>query len=103
MADSCPDGSADGSGEGDAPVASTDPSPTGVEAQDVQMQRQVKEMCNEDLLALSRLLGQGFLAEAVAEIVGRELRSRGLAVPHGFKLLAVKQEEGDEPSGKPPS
>ena len=75
----------------------------GVEAQAAQMETQVKGMGNDELLALSPLLGQGFLAEAVAEIVGKELRSRGLAVPHGFKPSAVKQEECDDLSGRPPT
>ena len=100
-ADSCPDGSADGSGEGDAPVASTDPSPTGVEAQ-AEMDARVQRMNNDDLLALSQAQ-KGFLAEAVADIVDREVRSRGLAVPSGFQSEAAQEEEGDESSDRPPS
>ena len=75
----------------------------GVEAKTAQMEVQVKRMGNDDLLASSRLLGQGFLAESGAKIVCGELRSRGLAVPHGFELLAVKEGEGDESCGRPPS
>ena len=101
-ADSCPDPSAHGSGEGDAPVAATDPSPTGVEAQ-AEMEARVKRMYNDHLLALSPLLGKGFLAEAVADIVDREVRSRGLAVPNGFQSEAAQEEEGDESSDRPPS
>ena len=74
----------------------------GVEAQAAQMETQVKGMGNGELLALSPFLESGILAEAVAEVVGRELRSRGLAVPHGFKPSAVKQEECDDLSGRPP-
>ena len=100
-ADSCPDPSAHDSGEGDAPVASTDPSPTGVEAQAAQIEATVKEMGNDELLVLSHVLG--FLDKAFAEIVGRELHSRELVVPHGFKPSAVKQEKCDDRSGRPPS
>ena len=100
-ADSCPDPSARDSGEGDAPVASTDPSPTGVEAQAAQMEAKAKVMSNDELLALSPLLG--VLDKALAEIVGRELHSRELVVPHGFKPSAVKQEKCDERSGRPSS
>ena len=60
-------------------------------------------MDNDNLMALSRLMRQGFLGEVGMTIVGGELRSRGLAVPHGFKPLAVKQEECDDLSGGPPS
>ena len=101
-ADSSLDPSAHGSGEGDAPVAATDPSPTGVEAQ-AEMEARVQRMYNDNLLALSPLLGKGFLAEAVADIVDREVRSRGLAVPSGFQSEAAQEEEGDESSGRPPS
>ena len=53
--------------------------------------------------ATLRMVRAEAMAEAVAEVVGRELRSRGLAVPHGFKPSAVKQEECDDLSGKPPT
>ena len=102
-ADSCPIASAHGSGEGDAPVASTDPSPTGVEPQAAQMEAGVKEMDNEKLRALSHIMGLSFFGKAVADIVGGELHSRGLAVPHGFKPSAVEKEKGDESPGRPPS
>ena len=67
------------------------------------MEARVKRMDKDNLLALSPLLGKGFLAEAVADIVDREVRSRGLAVPSGFQSEAVQEEEGDESSGRPPS
>ena len=103
-ADSSLDPSAHGSGEGDAPVAATDPSPTGVEAQ-AEMEARVQRMYNDNLLALgeARVLGKCFLAEAVEDIVDSEMRSRGLAVPSGFEPEAVQEEEGDESSDRPPS
>ena len=99
----CPDAPAHGSGEGDAPVASTDPSSTGVEAQAAQMEAKLKDIGNDEFRASSSLLGTGFLNKAVAGIVGGELHSRGLAAPYGFKPSAVKQEECDDLSGRPPS
>ena len=50
-----------------------------------------------------RVFGKGFLAEAAGDIVEREMRNRGLAVPSGFKLEAVQEEKGDESPGRPPS
>ena len=84
-ADSSLDPSAHGSGEGDAPVAATGPSPTGVEAQ-AEIEARVKNMDEDKLLALEemRVFGKGVLAEAAADIVEKESRSKGLAVPSGF-------------------
>ena len=65
------------------------------------MEAKAKVMSNDELLALSPVLG--FVDKAFAEIVGRELHSRELVVPHGFKPSAVKQEKCDDRSGKPPS
>ena len=65
------------------------------------MEAKVKEMGNDELLALSPLLG--VLDKALAEIVGRELHSRELVVPHGFKPSVVKHEKCDDRSGRPPS
>ena len=65
------------------------------------MEAKVKGMGNDELLALSPLLG--FMDKTLAEIVGRELHSRELVVPHGFKPSAVKQEKCDDRSGRPPS
>ena len=67
------------------------------------MEAWVKRMYDDNRLALSPLLGKGFLAEAVADIVDREVRSRGLAAPIGFESEAVKEEEEDESPGRPPS
>ena len=103
-ADSCPDPSARDSGEGDAPVASTDPFlPREAAAVDPFLAR-VKKMDNDNILALSRMLQQGFLTTAAAKPICGELRRRGLAVPHGFEPLDVKEEgETDESSERPPS
>ena len=64
----------------------------------------VKKMDNDNILALSRMLQQGFLTTAAAKPICGELRRRGLAVPHGFEPLDVKEEgETDESSERPPS
>ena len=66
-ADSSLDPSAHGSGEGDAPVAATDPSPTGVEGQ-AEMEARVQRMNSDDLLKLGEARVKGFLAEAVEDL-----------------------------------
>ena len=68
-----------------------------------QLEKKVKMMDTENFKALSHLEQKGFLAEAYAEIVRGELRRRGLAATRGLGPLPVKDEEGDESSGKPPS
>ena len=66
------------------------------------MEARVQRMNNDDLLALGQAQ-KGFLAEAVADVVDKEMRKRGLAVPSGFEPEAVQEEEGDESSDRPPS
>ena len=56
-------------------------------------------MDTDNFKALSHLEQKGFLAEAYAEIVRGELRRRA----RGLGPLPVKDEEGDESSGRPPS
>ena len=95
--------SAHGSGrkEGKA-SASTDPFSFKTEAEGERFETKVKGIDNDELLTLSALLG--FLEKACAEIVGRELHSRSLAVSHGFeRSVPVKDDKGDESFGRPPS
>ena len=67
------------------------------------MEARVQRMSNDDLLALGEARVKGSLAEAVADIVDKEMRKRGFAVPSGFEPEAVQEEEGDESSDRPPS
>ena len=103
-ANSSLDPSAHCSGEGDASAAATDPSPTGVDAQ-AGIEAFVKKMDEDNLRTLEemRVFGEGVLKAAVAEIIEKGCRSKGLAFPRGFKPDAVQGEEGDESPDRPPS
>ena len=103
--DSCPDPSAHGrGGKASEASGSTDPFPTAVDHEEVQMEARVKEMDANNLLALSRFLREGWFAKSGAQVLCEELRNRGLEVPIGFEPLPVKDEErSDESPGRPPS
>jgi len=75
------------------------------EAEGKCIETKVKEMGDDAFLALSRALGRGVVGQEYAELVGREMHSRNLAVSHGVgPSVPVKDDEGDESSGgRPPS
>ena len=75
-----------------------------MEAQGEQdMDDDIKEIDDENIVALSRLLGRDVLGESAVKIVCGEMRSRRLACPPDVEHLDVVEEEGTESSGRPPS
>ena len=65
----------------------------------------VKNIDEDNLRTLEELraIGEGVLKAAVAEIIEKECRSRGLVSPSGFKPETMQEEEGDESPDRPPS
>jgi len=104
-ADSCPDPSAHGrGGKASEASGSTDPFPTAVIPDQFKRERQVKDMDDKEIVALSRFLGESWFPKSGPQVILKGLRKRGLEVPSGFEPLPAKDEErSDESPGRPPS